>query len=130
VTAIFAILTVSFAMWQSNYDPATKEGQHRVAAKELLWLREQFLLLITACNLSTTSVQELERRLDSLTRELTAVYKFAPNTAKEAYLQAKVDLDRGHFTFTDEEVDRLLPEHLRTKGTIKSDPAKSLPYQA
>ena len=53
-TALFAVATVSFIMWQPNYDPATKEAQHRVAAKELLWLREQFLLLITECHISTT----------------------------------------------------------------------------
>lgn len=115
VTALFALLTVSFIMWQSNYYPATKEAQHRVAAKELLWLREQFLLLITDCHISTIPQRELEHRLHSLTRELTAVYKFAPNTSPEAYKQAKADLDRGHFTFTDEEIDALLPQHLRKK---------------
>ena len=113
ITALFAVSTVSFIMWQSNYEPAAKEAQHRVAAKEVLWLREQFLLLITDCHISTTPQRELEQRLDSLTRELTAVYKFAPNTAPKAYAQAKADLDRGHFTFSDEEIDALLPKHLR-----------------
>lgn len=111
-TALFAVATVSFIMWQSNYDPATKESQHRVAAKELLWLREQFLLLITDCYL-TCSQKELEQRLEALTRELTAVYKFAPDTSPEAYAQAKAMLDNGHFTFSDEEIDRLLPPYLR-----------------
>jgi hypothetical protein len=60
---------------------------------------------------------------------LTAVYKFAPNTAKEAYLQAKADLDRGHFTFTDDEVDRLLPEHLRTNRLTPSGGTRSLPSE-
>jgi hypothetical protein len=116
-------------MWQSNYDPAAKEAQHRVAAKELLWLREQFLLLITACNLSTTPPDDLARRLESLTRELTAVYKFAPNTANEAYAKAKADLDRGHFTFAGDEVDRLLPQHLRKSRLDTLDAAKSLPFE-
>ena len=56
-----------------------------------------------------------EHRLQSLTRELTAVYKFAPNTSPSAYKQAKADLDGGHFTFSDEDIDALLPTHLCDK---------------
>jgi hypothetical protein len=80
-----------------------------------LWLREQFLSLITECHILTTTQRDLEHRLQPLTRELTAVYKFAPNTSPKAYKQAKTDLDRGHFTFSDEEIDTLLPSHLRNK---------------
>jgi hypothetical protein len=112
-TAIFAVLTVSFIMWQANYDPAAKEALHRTAAKELLWLREQFLLLITDCHISTYSQQRLEEQLASLTRELTAVYKFAPNTSPEAYAQAAASIKAGHFTFSDDEIDAMLPTQLR-----------------
>lgn len=117
-TALFAVATASFVMWQSNYDPPAKESQHRVAAKELLWLRGQFLLLITDCY-TTCSQKEIEQRLEALTRELTAVYKFAPNTSPEAYAQAKAIIDSGHFTFSDEEIDRLLPSHLRQNSDSK-----------
>jgi len=116
VTALFAVATVSFIMWQSNYDPAGKEAQHRIAAKELLWIREQLLLLITDCHISTYVQRDLESRLDVITRELTAVYKFAPNTSPEAYAQAKADIDAGHFTFSDDEIDVLLPSALRKNG--------------
>jgi hypothetical protein len=116
LTALFAVATVSFVMWQSNYDPATKEAQQRVAAKELLWIREQLLLLITDCHISTCPQNQLEQRLNLITRELTAVYKFAPNTSPEAYAQAKADIDGGHFTFSDEEIDAMLPVALRKKA--------------
>jgi hypothetical protein len=113
LTALFAVATVCSLMWQSNYDPAGKEAQHRTAAKELLWIREQFLLLITDCHISTYPQRDLEQRLNELTRELTAVYKFAPNTSPEAYAQAKAAIDAGHFTFSDEEIDAMLPVDLR-----------------
>jgi len=121
VTALFAVATVSFLMWQSNYDPAGKENQHRIAAKELLWMREQFLLLITDCHISTFSQKELEQCLDALTQQLTAAYKFAPNTSPQAYAQARADIQNGHFTFSDGEIDAMLPVHLR-----KTDPTSSL----
>jgi hypothetical protein len=113
VTALFAVATVSFIMWQANYDPAGKEALHRTAAKELLWIREQLLLLITDCHISTCMHQELERRLDLLTRELTAVYKFAPNTSPAAFDQAEAAIKGGHFTFSDDEIDIMLPAQLR-----------------
>jgi hypothetical protein len=113
VTAVFAVLTVSFVMWQSNYDPAGKEARHRIAAKELLWIREQLLLLITDCYITTCPQHELERRLDVLTRELTAVYKFSPDTSPKAFSQAERAIKSGHFTFTDGEIDAMLPTKLR-----------------
>lgn len=112
-TALFAVATVSFVMWQSNYDPSGKEAQHRVAAKELLWIREQLLLLITNCHITTCPQQEVERQLAILTRELTAVYKFAPNTSPKAYGRAKGAIGSGHFTFSDDEIDSMLPTQLR-----------------
>jgi len=115
LTALLSVATVAFVMWQSNYDPAGKESQHRVAAKELLWIREQFLLLITDCHISTVPQSELDKRLDLLTRELTAVYKFAPNTSSEAYERAKAAIKDGHFTFSGEEIDAMLPATLRSK---------------
>jgi len=112
-TAVFALLTIAFVLWQSNFDPAAKESQHRVAAKELLWIREQLLLLITECHMPDSTQKHLERCLEVLTRELTAVYKFAPNTSSKAYAAAEMMIKRGHFTFSDEEIDQLLPQQLR-----------------
>ena len=98
-TALSVAATVCFTVWQSNFDPAGKEAQHRVAGKELLWMREQLLLLITDSHISTFPQDQLQSRLDRITRELTAVYKFAPNTSPEAYAAADKMIKSGHFTF-------------------------------
>jgi SMODS and SLOG-associating 2TM effector domain family 4 len=115
LTAVFAVLTICFVMWQSNFDPAGKEAQHRAAAKELLWIREQLLLLITECHIPDSTQKHLERCLEVITRELTAVYKFAPNTSPEAYAAAEAMIKTGHFTFSDDEIDDMLPTDLRKK---------------
>lgn len=52
-TAISAVATVVFVVWQGSFDPAGKENQQRTAAKELLWIREQLLLLIMDCHMSS-----------------------------------------------------------------------------
>jgi hypothetical protein len=84
-----------------------------MAAKELLRIREQFLLLITDCHVTTCPKHDLERRLDVLTRELTAVHKFSPDTSSDAYAEAEAAIKRGHFALTDDEIDAMLPAPLR-----------------
>jgi hypothetical protein len=56
-----------------------------------------------------------------LTRELTAVYKFAPDTSPEAYAAAEKMLKSGNFTFSDDEIDAFLPTELRKKKPAASE---------
>ena len=114
-TAISAVATVVFVVWQGSFDPAGKENQQRTAAKELLWIREQLLLLIMDCHMPSVPLQQLQKCLETINRELTAVYKFAPNTSPEAYSLADKSLKSGHFTFSDDEIDGFLPSVLRKK---------------
>jgi conflict system pore-forming effector with SLATT domain len=113
VTAILASATTAFVLWQSSFDPVGKESQHRTAAKELLWIREQLLLLIERCHTATEQVSHLQASLESITRELTGLYKFAPNTSPTAYAKAGAALKNGEFTFSDAEIDAFLPGKLR-----------------
>ena len=92
-----------------------KENQQRTAAKELLWIREQLLLLIMDCHMPSVPLIQLQKCLEMINRELTAVYKFAPNTSSEAYAAADKSLKSGHFTFSDDEIDGFLPTVLRKK---------------
>jgi hypothetical protein len=116
LTALVSAATTGFVLWQANFDPVGKENQHRTAAKELLWIREQLLLLIERCHIASVPLADLQASLESLTRELTGVYKFAPNTSDVAYAKASDALKKGEFTFSDEEIDAFLPVALR-KGT-------------
>lgn len=115
LTAISAGLTAACALWQANNDPSGKESQHRVAAKELLWCRQQLLMLIADCHVSSMSVEHLRKNLEIINRELHAVYKFAPNTSPEAYAAAEESIKSGHFSLSNDEIDALLPESLRQK---------------
>jgi conflict system pore-forming effector with SLATT domain len=113
LTAIAATATTAIVLWETNFDAIGKENQNRTAAKELVWIREQFLILIERCDLGTEEPSHLQASLESLTRELTAVYKFAPDTSPGAYAAASASLKGGEFTFTDGEIDSFLPAKLR-----------------
>jgi hypothetical protein len=63
---------------------------------------------------SPSSLAHLQLSLESITRELTAIYKFAPDTSTEAYDVASTALKQGgEFTFSDAEIDAFLPTALR-----------------
>jgi hypothetical protein len=111
-TAVAATATVCFVIWQASSDPSSKEAKHRMVAKEMLWCREQMLLLIAACY-TATPIDQLQNRLELLTREISTVYKFAPDTSGEAYSRAEAMLKKGHFTFSDDEIDAFLPTEFR-----------------
>jgi SMODS and SLOG-associating 2TM effector domain family 4 len=112
LTAIAAGSTTAFGLWQSSSDAANKENQHRIAAKELLWCRQQLAMLIADCHIPLP-VETLRRNLEIVNREVHAIYKFAPNTSPEAYNEAERKIKGGHFSFSDDELDALLPESLR-----------------
>jgi SMODS and SLOG-associating 2TM effector domain family 4 len=115
VTALMASATTAFVLWQSSFDPVGKENQQRTTAKELLRIREQLLFLIERCHLELEHDRELQASLETITRELCALYKFSPDTSPKAYAMASSALKQGEFTFSDGEIDRFLPTKLRKK---------------
>jgi len=112
-TAAAAAFSVCFAIWQASFDPASKEQRQRTAAKELLSIREQFLLLIQKCHISNADPTDLQKCLEGLTTQLLAAYKFVPNTESKAYGIADGRLKGAQFTFADKEIDGFLPTELR-----------------
>jgi len=115
LTAILSAATICFVVWQSNFDPGGQESQHRIAATETLWICEQLMLLIANCHLANFPLEQLQRSLEMVTRELTAIYKFLPDTSSKAYGIADARLKGGQFTFSDDEIDGFLPADLRKK---------------
>jgi SMODS and SLOG-associating 2TM effector domain family 4 len=115
ITAVFSSATTAFVLWQSSFDPVGKENYHRTAAKELLRIREQLMLLIERCHISSDQAGHLQASLESIMRELTALYKFAPDTSREAYALAGAALNSGELTLSDEAIDAFLPAKLRNK---------------
>jgi hypothetical protein len=125
LTAVLAAITVCFAIAQTTFDPATKESQQRVAAKEMLWLREQLFLLIVDCHLSTTPIEKLQQHLESIARELTLAYKFMPNTSEKANKITGKRLHNGEMTFSEAEIDSFLPPRFRSGYEPPAPPSSS-----
>lgn len=109
---IFLVIQVSFSFEQRML-------MHKNSALKYMGLRDSYRSLITdIMNESITSDALLARR-DALQREYQVISDLAPQTGVKEYTEAQKRLNkRGaaegeEFTWSDEEIDRFLPETLR-----------------
>jgi len=122
VTSIFGAASTAFVVYQLSFNPEKTESAHRIAAKRLLYLRDQYLVLIQEAMSGRTSLDQLQNKLESLHREASIVYEYAPDSSSKAYTAATEALKtREELTFSSEEIDRLLPENLRLTEKIHQD---------
>lgn len=111
---LFGALSAAQAVFEKEFVSEKEVSLQRQAAKELLIIRERFLLLIVKCYEQTNSNKNLQDELSKLTEELTHTYSLAPETSPKAYTRAQVALkNKEAMTFSDKEIDYFLPPQLR-----------------
>lgn len=122
-TIIFGAVSTAFVVYQLSFNPEKTESEHRMAAKRLLYLRDQYLILIQEAMSERTSLDQLQNKLESLHREASIVYEYSPDSSSKAYSAASEALNtKEELTLSTEEIDMLLPESLRlTKKMPKED---------
>lgn len=114
VTSVLGAFGTAFVVYQLSFNACKMESDHRNAAKKLLSLRERYLMLIMKMMIDKSSLAELYSDLHALQVETSIVYENAPDTSAEAYAMAGSGLSEcEELTFSEEEIDRLLPNSLR-----------------
>ena len=114
VASIFGAVSTAFVVYQLSFNPERAEAEHRMTAKRLLYLRDQYLILIQEAMSERTPLGQLQNKLESLHRETSIVYEYAPDLSSKAYKVASEALKtKAELTFSCEEIDMLLPESLR-----------------
>ncbi|MDL2275881.1 SLATT domain-containing protein [Desulfosarcina sp. OttesenSCG-928-G10] len=113
VGGVFSTVLLAMNLFFKDFNLLDEAKQHRTAADELWLIREKYISLLTdACVLN---VEDIVLRRDELQNETYNLYKQSPKTDAKSYTAAQKALkkDEEQF-FTEEEVDKLLPPHLRT----------------
>jgi uncharacterized protein YciI len=122
VTTVASSVMTAAAAYLKNADPASVAQRHRAAAAELWSVRERYLSLLTEIAAGLIAAEEIIRRRDDLQDRIAAIYKNAPPTDGHAYGEAKKGLrKREELTFSQSEIDSLLPEQLRTSVQYITD---------
>lgn len=103
ITAIISTILLVLNSYTKDYDLGAIAQKHRQAGADL--------------RINRLSIQEMCKIRDSLMKELGAIQKNAPSTDSKAYNEAKQALkEKEELTFSDDEIDKLLPTNLRKNG--------------
>lgn len=88
--------------------------QHRRAAVEVWRIREALLGLLVDLRTGLVTAEEARNSRNALRQELFEIYKDAPDTGETAFARATTAIkDEEEASFSDAEIDALLPESLR-----------------
>lgn len=110
-TILSTVLLVLNA-YTKKYDLAGLAEKHKTAASSLWDIRESYLSLLT--DLRFVPIGDAIMKRDELQKKLGNVYKGCPRTNSKAYEAAQKALkENEELTFSDEEIDKLLPPRIR-----------------
>ncbi|MDA0635958.1 SLATT domain-containing protein [Nonomuraea sp. CA-218870] len=113
VSSVVSAAAFAFTIFQLSFNPEKTAEQHRAVAKELWYVREKYIHLLTDIQTDPRSV-DIPRRRDELLEELKYIYRLAPDTSSKAYRAAQRALQINEdMTFSNEELNRFLPDALR-----------------
>jgi len=122
VSAILSTISLGVATYQLSFNPEEDKVNHKIATKELWYIREKYKNLIADVMKGILTEEQIRKQRDALLEELKLVYKFAPNTSNTAYQKAQKALqEEEEQTFTQEELDNLLPESLRMTNSTEQE---------
>ncbi|MWJ27972.1 SLATT domain-containing protein [Halomonas sp. ZH2S] len=114
VSAVLSFFLTVLSTYVKQYDLGGLAQKHADAAVDLWSIRECYLSLLTdirSGHLEDGKVRELR---DALQERLSEIYRGSPRTIAKAYKEATKALKQlEELTFSDEEIDAILPKPLR-----------------
>ncbi len=115
---IAGAFSTALVVYQLSYKHEKQETEHRRIAKRLLFLRDRYLVLIQKIMSDIAPIEQLQKEFENIQHEVSIVYEFAPDSSHKAYEEATKALKKdGEHTFSQEEIDMLLPEKFRLTAT-------------
>lgn len=110
--ALVALATLYWTAYLKDFDLGVLAQRHREAAARIWPVRESYQSLLV--DLDHKPIEELVTKRDELQDELAEIYSSVPQTNDKAYKAAQKGLrDNGELSFSDKEIDDLLPAALR-----------------
>lgn len=116
VSTILSAIQFGFTSFLKEYNLGETIQKHSTAALELFDIREKYLSLLTDLKAGLLTPKIIIEKRNELLEELSKTYKGSPRTFSKAYKNAQKALQvNDELTFSDEEIDKFLPNILRKK---------------
>ncbi|WHT40388.1 SLATT domain-containing protein [Myroides sp. mNGS23_01] len=117
VAALFSTVLLCITLYSKDYNLLAIAEKHKQAALDILEIREKLFSLLVDIRIGNEEIGSLQQRRDALNEQLVNTYRGAPKTITKAYQIASKALQKNEeFTFSDEEIDKFLPESLRKQS--------------
>lgn len=112
ITTLVSATLLALTLYYKDTDVIQAISEHRKAANDLWNYREAYLSLMT--DFDKYSDDELSVKRDTLTSAVGKIYSTTPRTDQKSYRATQKALkDEEEQFFTPDEIDKMLPEHLR-----------------
>lgn len=114
IAATTSTILLILNFYTKNYDLRELEQVHARVATQLWNIRESYLSLLTDIAIGDQQLDSIREKRDIPQEQLKNIYQTAPRTLDKAYIKAQAALKfNDELTFSDEEIDNLLPARLR-----------------
>ncbi|NJK70661.1 MAG: SLATT domain-containing protein [Thermales bacterium] len=122
VGLVLTVLQIGFLIYTNSFNPEMKSNHSRLSSHKYRTLRDEYLHLLADYLENKTDSGVLDSRKDLILEKYTQVSDDAPDTNSKAYIDSQKQLgtadlpDKGHYTWTDAEIDLFLPTELKSKN--------------
>ncbi|MBZ4042362.1 SLATT domain-containing protein [Flavobacterium hibisci] len=117
LAALFSTTLLCLTLYSKDYNLLALAEKHKQAALDILEIREKLLSLLVDIRIGNKDLSDYQNERNKLNEQLVNTYRGAPKTINKAYRIASKSLkENEEFTFSDEEIDKFLPESLRKQS--------------
>jgi len=114
ISAVLSFVLTVLNTYVKQYDLGGLAQKHADAAVDLWNMRESYLSLLTDIRSSCVENDEIRKQRGELQAKLLEIYRGSPRTIAKAYREATKSLKKlEELTFSDAEIDAILPKALR-----------------
>jgi hypothetical protein len=114
LAALSSTILLGLTLYSKDFNLLAIAEKHKQAALNILEIRENLLSLLVDIKIGNKEIELLQLKRDELNEQLVNTYRGAPKTINKAYqIASKALKENEEFTFSDEEIDKFLPESLR-----------------
>lgn len=119
ISALMSFIVTAINSFFKSFDLISLKSKHLGTANDLWDIRERLLILLIEVGVADKEYQVLLETYKEIEKEVYDIYAKAPSTTQKAVLLAKKALNvDGDNTYSDEEIDMLLPAILRERGQV------------
>lgn len=114
IAALSSTILLGLTLYSKDFNLLAIAEKHKQAALDILEIREKLLSLLVDIRIGNKEIEQLQLIRDDLNQQLVNSYRGAPKTMNKAYaIASKALKEDEEFTFSDDEIDKFLPERLR-----------------